>query len=174
MRLGVDSMEIERSQTKSLARGRAVPASSLEGTRASNDSHEQVPCGKRIPHLNVGTLGLRPPPVGQVQQLQCEKRAVGRQVSHSVEITNSDSDSAARSGDSVIVIVRKCCVSLKVVEVVVARPSVKRGDMSPVVQGSVDDACEEPLCPCRRIRENCASHGCFPRRRAIWISCFHL
>ena len=34
-----------------------------------------------------------------------------------------------------------------VVEVVVARPTVKGGDMSPVVQGSVDDACEEPLCP---------------------------
>ena len=25
--------------------------------------------------------------------------------------------------------------------------TVKSGDMSPVVQGSVDDACEEPLCP---------------------------
>ena len=38
-------------------------------------------------------------------------------------------------------------VLTKVVEVVVARPSVKSGDMSPVVQSSVDDACEEPLCP---------------------------
>ena len=28
--------------------------------------------------LNVGALGFRPPPVGQVQQLQSEERAVGR------------------------------------------------------------------------------------------------
>ena len=26
-------------------------------------------------------------------------------------------------------------------------PAVESGDMSPVVQSSVDDACEEPLCP---------------------------
>ena len=31
----------------------------------------------RVSLLNVGALGHRPPPVGQVQQLQCEKRAVG-------------------------------------------------------------------------------------------------
>ena len=38
--------------------------------------------------LDVGALGLRPPPVvGQVQQLQCEKRAVGRQVGSGVGIT---------------------------------------------------------------------------------------
>ena len=30
----------------------------------------------------------------------------------------------------------------------------------------VDDACEEPLCPCRRIRENCASHGCRPAQES--------
>ena len=39
------------------------------------------------------------------------------------------------------------CVSLKVVEVVVAGPAVESEDTSPVVQTSVDDACEEPLCP---------------------------
>ena len=48
---------------------------------------------------------------------------------------------------SVIVIVRYCCVSLKVVEVAVAKPTVKSGDVSPVEQGSVDDASEEPLHP---------------------------
>ena len=53
-----------------------------------------------------------------------------------------------------------CCVSLEVIEVVVARPTIKSGDVSLVVQSSVDDTCEEPLHPRSRIRENCASHGC--------------
>ena len=61
--------------------------------------------------------------MGEVQKLQCEKGAVGRDVV------------------IVIVIVRNCCISLKVVEVVVAKPSVKRGDMSPLAQSSVDGAC---------------------------------
>ena len=47
MRLGLDSMESERSRTKSLARSRAVLANTSEGTRASKESHEPVPCGKR-------------------------------------------------------------------------------------------------------------------------------
>ena len=47
MRLGLDSKESERSLTKSLARSRAVLASTSEGTRASKESQEPVPCGKR-------------------------------------------------------------------------------------------------------------------------------
>ena len=43
------------------------------------------------------------------------------------------------------------CVSLKVVEVVVAGPAVESGDTSPAVQGSVIGACEEPLRPPRGI-----------------------
>ena len=43
---------------------------------------------KTSPLLNVRALGFRPPPVGQIiQQLQCEQRAMERQVSRSVEIT---------------------------------------------------------------------------------------
>ena len=38
--------------------------------------------------------------------------------------------------------------------------------MSPVVQGSVDDFCEESLCPCRGVRKNCASHGCPPTQQS--------
>ena len=85
---------------------------------------------------------------------------MGKPLSASNDTPTRGGKPSTRQGDHVIVIVRNCCVSLQVVEVVVARPSVKSGDMSSVVQGSVDDACEEPLCPCRRIRENCASHGC--------------
>ena len=40
------------------------------------------------------------------------------------------------------------------------RPSVKGWDMTPVMQGSVNDACEEPLRPRRGVWENCAGHGC--------------
>ena len=54
---------------------------------------------------------------------------------------------AARQGDNVIIVVRYGCVSLKVVEVVVAGPTVQSGDTSPVVESTVEDACEEPLCP---------------------------
>ena len=36
--------------------------------------------GVDITHLNVGALSFRPPPVGQVQQLLREERAVERQV----------------------------------------------------------------------------------------------
>ena len=43
--------------------------------------------GVDIRLVNVGALGLRLTPVGGVQQLQCEKRAVKRQVNHGVEIT---------------------------------------------------------------------------------------
>ena len=38
--------------------------------------------------LNVGALEFRPPPVGQAQQLQSEKRAAGRQIGSDVEITH--------------------------------------------------------------------------------------
>ena len=34
--------------------------------------------------------------------------------------------------------------------------------MTPVMQGSVNDDCEEPLRPRRGVRENCASRGCPP------------
>ena len=47
MRLGVDSRESGRSRTKSLARHKAKLARTLEGTRASSESSEPVPCGKR-------------------------------------------------------------------------------------------------------------------------------
>ena len=42
--------------------------------------------GEDISLLNVGALGLRPTPVGEVQQLQCEKRVVGPQINRGVEI----------------------------------------------------------------------------------------
>ena len=32
--------------------------------------------------------------------------------------------------------------------------------MTPVMQGSVNDACKEPLRPRRGVWENCAGHGC--------------
>ena len=60
------------------------------------------------------------------------------------------------------IIVRYCCVSLEVVEVVVVRPTVKGGDMSPVVQSSINDAGEEPLGPCWRVWQHCACRGCSP------------
>ena len=47
MRLGVDSRESGQSRTQSLARHRAKLASTPEGTRASSESCEPVPCGKR-------------------------------------------------------------------------------------------------------------------------------
>ena len=47
--------------------------------------------GVDITLLNVGALGLRPTPVGEVQRLQCEKRTVGRQVNRGVEITQKES-----------------------------------------------------------------------------------
>ena len=34
--------------------------------------------------------------------------------------------------------------------------------MTPVMQGSVNDACEEPTPPSQRVWENCAGHGCPP------------
>ena len=43
--------------------------------------------GEDIPLLNVWALGLRPTPLSQVEQLQSVKRAVGRQVSRGVEVT---------------------------------------------------------------------------------------
>ena len=46
MRLGLDSTESARSRTKSLARSRAMLASSSEETRASKESHEPVPYGR--------------------------------------------------------------------------------------------------------------------------------
>ena len=57
MRLGVHSMESERSRTKSIARSRAVPASTLGGTRASNDSNEPVPCEMRCRRCSIGRVG---------------------------------------------------------------------------------------------------------------------
>ena len=53
-------------------------------------------------------------------------------------------------GVNVIVIVRNYCVSLGVVEVVVAGPAVESADMSPLVQSSVDDACEDQTLPVQR------------------------
>ena len=47
MRLGVDSRESGRSRTKSLARHKAKLARTPDGTRASNERNEPVPCGKR-------------------------------------------------------------------------------------------------------------------------------
>ena len=61
----------------------------------------------------------------------------------------------------VVIVVRKCCVNVGTVEVKVVhpRPSVKGWDMTPVMQSSVNCACEEPLLPRRGVWENCASHG---------------
>ena len=47
-------------------------------------------------------------------------------------------------------------------------PYFESTDMSPVVQSSVNDACEEPLGRTARAM------AALRRRRAIWISCFHL
>ena len=47
MRLGVDSRESGRSRTKPLVRHKAKLARTGEGTRASSESSEPVPCGKR-------------------------------------------------------------------------------------------------------------------------------
>ena len=47
MRLGVHSKESGRSRTKTLARHKAKLARTPEGSRASSESSEPVPCGKR-------------------------------------------------------------------------------------------------------------------------------
>ena len=52
------------------------------------------------------------------------------------------------------------------VKVVHPRPPVKGWDMTGVMQGSVNDACEEPLRPRREVWENCASHGCPPLQKS--------
>ena len=36
------------------------------------------------------------------------------------------------------------------------------GDMSPVVQGSINDTSEKPLSRCRWVRQNCTCHSCSP------------
>ena len=54
------------------------------------------------------------------------------------------------------------CVSLGVAMVLVAGSTVKRGGMSPVVQGSVNGTSEKPLCPCRWVWQNCSCLGCSP------------
>ena len=46
--------------------------------------------------------------------------------------------------------------------VAVAGSTVKRRDMSPLMQGSINDTSEEPFCPCRWIWQNCSCHGCSP------------
>ena len=107
--------------------------------------------GIDITLLNVEAPSFRPPPVGQVEQLLREERTVARQVGSGGDVAQEVSTVAPvqplqREGDNVIVVVTYCCVSPKVVEVVVAEPAVESGDTSLVVQSSVDDACEEPLC----------------------------
>ena len=61
-------------------------------------------------------------------------------------------------GDDVVV-VRKCCVNVGTVEVKVVHPN---PPSSVGMQGSVNDACEEPLRPRRGVWENSASHCCPP------------
>ena len=60
----------------------------------------------------------------------------------------------------VVLTVWHCCVSLGVGVVVVA--TVKREDVSPLAQCSINDASEEPLCLRRWIRQNCTCYGSSP------------
>ena len=39
-------------------------------------------------------------------------------------------------------------------------------DVAPVMEGSINDTSEEPLCPCRRVRQNCPCHGCSPAKKS--------
>ena len=55
--------------------------------------------------------------------------------------------------------------SLGVRLVVVSTSTVKREDVAPVMEGSTNDTGEEPLCPCRRLRQNCPIHGCSPAEK---------
>ena len=56
-------------------------------------------------------------------------------------------------GGDVIVVVCYGCVSLGVCVV-------------PVMEGSTNDTGEEPLCQCRRVRQNCPCHGCSPAKKS--------
>ena len=60
MRLGVGSRDSGRSRTKSLARHKAKLARTPEGTRASSEISEPVPCGKRCRRYSTlkGKQGL--------------------------------------------------------------------------------------------------------------------
>ena len=40
----------------------------------------------------------------------------------------------------------------------------REGDMTQVMQGPINDTGEEPLCPRRRIPQNCPCHGCSPTK----------
>ena len=36
----------------------------------------------------------------------------------------------------------------------------------PMIQGSINDTGEQPLCPCRRVRQNCPCQGCSPAKKS--------
>ena len=59
----------------------------MPGGMQFNTKRSHYRKGEDILLLNVGALGLRPPAVSQVQQLQCEMRAVWNQVWRCVKIT---------------------------------------------------------------------------------------
>ena len=69
-------------------------------------------------------------------------------------------------GRGVIVIIWHGCVSLGVCVVVVANSTVKRGDVAPVMKGTVNDTGEEQLRPCRGVRPNCPCHGCSSAKKS--------
>ena len=66
----------------------------------------------------------------------------------------------------VIVIIWCGCVGLGFCMSWVAISTVKRGVVAPMMEGSINDTGEEPLCQCRRVRQNCPCHGCFPAKKS--------
>ena len=44
--------------------------------------------------------------------------------------------------------------------VVAAKSTIHTGDMTPVMQGPVNDTGKEPCSPCKRVWQNCPCHGC--------------
>ena len=70
---------------------------------------------------------------------------------------------AGESGD-VVVIVWYRYVSLRVGVVVVAGSTVKREEMSPVMQGSMNDTGEESFRSRRWVWQDCPCHGCSPAK----------
>ena len=113
-----------------------------------------------------GTSELDQRPMGEFQQSQCREVNIGAAISKVASrstlsgraIVSSQRTAANRAirgfSDSHVQLAGETMSSSgiavsvsKVVDVVVTGPAVESGDVSPVAQSSLDDACEEPLCP---------------------------
>ena len=144
----------------------------LAPAKNSSESREKVGEGAgRVPEIwkqkwqkrAAAARGQTPPSTPKGQALvalrpryprNCSRGGDGRQhpQSHGGKLDNWRLDGYT---DSYVLLARETksssgtavSVSLKVVGVVVTEPAVESGDMSPVVQSSVNNACEEPLCP---------------------------